>query len=136
MSVAPLLAVEHLRVRFGAATVVDDISFSIGAAEKFALVGESGSGKSITALSILRLVDAALRLRDAGPREQVDRAGARLVLAHRLVLLEHLADLVADRVERVQRRHRLLKDHRDVGAADSAHLALRLLQQLGAVEAD
>ena len=56
---APLLAVEHLSVRFGAATVVDDISFSIAAAEKFALVGESGSGKSITALSILRLVDAA-----------------------------------------------------------------------------
>ncbi|MCK7579467.1 MAG: ATP-binding cassette domain-containing protein [Chromatiales bacterium] len=27
--------------------------------EKFALVGESGSGKSITALSVLRLVDAA-----------------------------------------------------------------------------
>ncbi|HTJ07119.1 MAG TPA: dipeptide ABC transporter ATP-binding protein [Caldimonas sp.] len=56
----PLLAVEHLSVRFGRATVVDDVSFTIAAAEKFALVGESGSGKSITALSILRLVDAAV----------------------------------------------------------------------------
>ena len=55
----PLLEVEHLRVRFGSSTVVDDISFSIAAGEKFALVGESGSGKSITALSVLRLVDAA-----------------------------------------------------------------------------
>ena len=55
----PLLAVEHLSVRFGAATVVDDVSFNIEAGEKFALVGESGSGKSITALSVLRLVDAA-----------------------------------------------------------------------------
>ena len=55
----PLLSIEHLSVRFGAATVVQDLSFSIAAGEKFALVGESGSGKSITALSILRLVDAA-----------------------------------------------------------------------------
>ncbi|MBL8315335.1 MAG: ABC transporter ATP-binding protein [Rubrivivax sp.] len=55
----PLLQVDRLSVRFGASTVVDDISFCIDAGEKFALVGESGSGKSITALSVLRLVDAA-----------------------------------------------------------------------------
>src|SRR5439155_1194573 len=59
-SPSPLLAVEHLSVRFGASTVVDDVSFSIAPSEKFALVGESGSGKSITALSVLRLVDAAV----------------------------------------------------------------------------
>ncbi len=55
----PLLQVQKLSVRFGASTVVDEVSFEIRAGEKFALVGESGSGKSITALSILRLVDAA-----------------------------------------------------------------------------
>jgi microcin C transport system ATP-binding protein len=55
----PLLAVEHLTVRFGAVAVVDDVSFAIAAGEKFALVGESGSGKSITALSVLGLVDGA-----------------------------------------------------------------------------
>ena len=54
-----LLAIEHLSVRFGAAPVVDDVSFAIAAGEKFALVGESGSGKSITALSVLGLVDGA-----------------------------------------------------------------------------
>jgi microcin C transport system ATP-binding protein len=57
---APLLYVRHLTVRFGARPVVDDVSFSIAPGEKFALVGESGSGKSITALSVLRLVDAAV----------------------------------------------------------------------------
>ncbi|HWI11873.1 MAG TPA: ABC transporter ATP-binding protein [Burkholderiaceae bacterium] len=55
-----LLEIEHLRVRFDQSTVVDDVSFSIAPGEKFALVGESGSGKSITALSVLRLVDAAV----------------------------------------------------------------------------
>ncbi len=54
-----LLEVDHLSVRFGVSTVVNDVSFAIQAGEKFALVGESGSGKSITALSVLRLVDAA-----------------------------------------------------------------------------
>jgi microcin C transport system ATP-binding protein len=56
---APLLQVDRLTVRFGESTVVDDLSFSIAAGEKFGLVGESGSGKSITALSVLRLVEAA-----------------------------------------------------------------------------
>ena len=55
----PLLDIQNLTVRFGDSTVVDDVSFAIAAGEKFALVGESGSGKSITALSVLRLVDGA-----------------------------------------------------------------------------
>ena len=55
-----LLDIDRLTVRFGVSTVVDEVSFSIAAGEKFALVGESGSGKSITALSVLRLVDAAV----------------------------------------------------------------------------
>ncbi len=57
---APLLAVEGLRTSFpspsGPLSVVEDISFTIGAGEIVAMVGESGSGKSITALSIMRLV--------------------------------------------------------------------------------
>ena len=64
----PLLAIDHLSVRFGNSTVVDDVSFSIAAGEKFALVGESGSGKSITALSVLRLVDAATTVMVQDPR--------------------------------------------------------------------
>jgi microcin C transport system ATP-binding protein len=55
----PLLDVDHLTVSFGSSVVVDDVSFAIAPGEKFALVGESGSGKSITALSVMRLVEAA-----------------------------------------------------------------------------
>jgi microcin C transport system ATP-binding protein len=54
-----LLEVERLSVNFGASRVVDEVSFVVAPGEKFALVGESGSGKSITALSVLRLVDGA-----------------------------------------------------------------------------
>jgi hypothetical protein len=41
-----------------------------------------------------------------------------------LVHPDHLGDLVADREDRVERRHRLLEDHRDPVAADRAQLAL------------
>ncbi|WP_034294065.1 ABC transporter ATP-binding protein [Herbaspirillum sp. RV1423] len=50
-----LLELRNLSVRFGNATVVDDVSFSIEPGEKFGLVGESGSGKTVSALSVLRL---------------------------------------------------------------------------------
>jgi oligopeptide/dipeptide ABC transporter ATP-binding protein len=54
-----LLQVEHLTVRFGSTTVVDDVSFTIAPGEKFALVGESGSGKTVSALSLMRLLPDA-----------------------------------------------------------------------------
>ena len=50
-----LLSVEHLSVRFGATPVVDDVSFTIEAGEKFALVGESGSGKTTLGMALLAL---------------------------------------------------------------------------------
>jgi hypothetical protein len=50
-------------------------------------------------------------------------ARARAVEAA-MVQTSALRDLVADREDRVQRRHRLLEDHRDVAPADLAHLVL------------
>ena len=55
----PLLSIENLSIRFGKDAVVQDLSLQIRTGEKLGLVGESGSGKSVTALSILRLVEAA-----------------------------------------------------------------------------
>ncbi|HTP98755.1 MAG TPA: ABC transporter ATP-binding protein [Casimicrobiaceae bacterium] len=54
-----LLNVDRLCVNFGPSRVVDRVSFAIDGGEKFALVGESGSGKSVTALSVLRLLETA-----------------------------------------------------------------------------
>jgi microcin C transport system ATP-binding protein len=54
-----LLTVSNLNIHFGARRVVEEASFNIEAGQKLALVGESGSGKSVTALSILRLVESA-----------------------------------------------------------------------------
>ncbi|MCW5655739.1 dipeptide ABC transporter ATP-binding protein [Hydrogenophaga sp.] len=60
MSEAPmLLDVRGLRVAFGGHEVVHGIDFTLRAGEKLALVGESGSGKTVSALSLLRLVQNA-----------------------------------------------------------------------------
>ncbi|MCI5078046.1 ABC transporter ATP-binding protein [Oricola sp.] len=60
MTGTPLLCVRDLSVAFtqgGERTLaVDRISFDIGDGETVALVGESGSGKSVSALSVLRLL--------------------------------------------------------------------------------
>lgn len=58
----PLLDVQNLHVQFAApgGTAIDavkGVSFSLMPGETMALVGESGSGKSVTALSILQLLN-------------------------------------------------------------------------------
>ena len=52
-----LLEVDGLTKRYGAHTVVSDVSLSIARGEIFGLVGESGSGKSTVARMVLRLVE-------------------------------------------------------------------------------
>ncbi len=51
-----LLDVKDLSVAFGGKVVVEGVSFSLEKGETLALVGESGSGKSVSALSILKLL--------------------------------------------------------------------------------
>ena len=63
---APLLSVENLSVEFrtrdGVVKALERVSFEIRRGETVGVVGESGSGKSVTAFSIMRILDPAARI--------------------------------------------------------------------------
>jgi peptide/nickel transport system ATP-binding protein len=62
----PLLEIVDLRTQFatmeGLVRAVDGVSFSIARGKTLCIVGESGSGKSVTARSILQLIDPPGRI--------------------------------------------------------------------------
>ncbi len=91
-----LLEVENLKTYLSVdndkVKAVDDVSFHIGKGETFCLVGESGSGKSVTALSVIQLLPAAISAHPSG----------RILFDHRR------ADGRVDRVDML----RLPEDHK------------------------
>src|SRR4051794_6547489 len=119
----PLLSVENLRTYFhsgaGVAKSVDGVSFTINASETLGIVGESGCGKSVTALSILRLIQQPGRI-EQGSRilfegkdlVQLDDAGMRDIRGNRIAMIfqEPMSALnpvftVGDQVAEVVRIH-------------------------------
>ncbi|MBV9892194.1 MAG: ABC transporter ATP-binding protein [Rhizobacter sp.] len=136
---SPLLAIEHLTVRFGAAAVVDDVSLTIAAGEKFALVGESGSGKSITALSVLGLVDGAettgrivfdgkdLRATSEAQMRAVRGGEIAMIFQEPMTALNPLHTVGAQIVE-------VLRLHEKLGRAEARERAIALLERTGIPE--
>ncbi len=68
-----LLTIDNLSLTFrsdqeigGDAPVLHDINLTIAQGETHALVGESGSGKSVTAMSIIRLLEDVASVRTTG----------------------------------------------------------------------
>lgn len=88
------IIVDHLRKRYGATTVLDDISFTVRPGELFGLLGTNGAGKT-TAVEILQ----GLRPRDGGSVEVLGldpgRSGGRL---RRLIGAQLQASSLPDRL--------------------------------------
>ncbi len=103
-------------------------------------VGERHGDHHALALAAAQLVrigvEPPLRVPDADLVEKVQRPLARPFPAHPLVQHQRLPDLLLDRVQRVERCHRLLEDHRDVIAANVAQMLHVGGQQIGAFEKD
>src|SRR5258707_847570 len=89
----PLLEVKDLKTEFklsrGVVHAVNGVSFNLAEGEVLGIVGESGSGKSVTALSILRLIEEPGRI-VAGQILLYDDKGAVDLMALSPVALEHV----------------------------------------------
>ncbi len=66
MTAAPLLRVQDLKVHFytlrGVVHALERVSFDLNRQETLGLAGETGCGKSVTARSVLRLIDSPGRI--------------------------------------------------------------------------
>src|SRR5437879_8056325 len=81
----PALTVDRLSVEFATServvSAVRNLSFEVGQGETVAIVGESGSGKSVTALSLMRLVEHGGGRITGGRLDFAQRDGTRIDLA-------------------------------------------------------
>ena len=106
---APLLHVEHLTMKFGGLTAVDDLSFSVGRGDITALIGPNGAGKTTVFNCITgfykpssgRLAFARKGALDAAEIARVTRTGKRGEAEH--YLLERMPDYEIARDARVAR---------------------------------
>ncbi len=146
------LVVDGLSVSFVSSertvNAVSDVSFTVGLGETVAVVGESGSGKSVTALSIMRLVEHGggriltgsldFARRD-GTRTDLARADGATMRAIRgaeiaMIFQEPMTSLnpvftVGDQIGESIRLHQ----GKDISAANAE--TLRMLQQVRIPEA-
>ena len=141
-----LLEVEDLRTHFatadGLVKAVDGVSLSIRHGETLGVVGESGCGKSITALSIMRLIErpgrivggsitlAGRNLLDISDAEMRDVRGDSISM----IFQEPMTSLnpvytCGDQIEEA------IAVHRDVSRREARDRAVEMLAQVGIPDA-
>jgi oligopeptide/dipeptide ABC transporter ATP-binding protein len=144
---AAVLEVDDLSVEFRSTErlvhAVRGVSFTVGRAETVAIVGESGSGKSVTALSLMRLVEhgggtitsgSLLFERPGGARTDLARVSSATMQSIRgaeiaMIFQEPMTSLnpVFTVGEQIAESIRL---HQGVDAASANREALRMLDQV------
>jgi len=145
---APLLSIRDLHTSFytesGVARAVDGVSFDIGTGETLGIVGESGCGKSVTALSILRLIQPPGRIETGSVIEfegknlvTLDDADIRDIRGNRISMIfqEPMSALnpvfmVGDQVAEVARVHA------GMGRRDAWERAVEMLELTGMPDAE
>ncbi len=106
--------------------------------EQIGLVGERHGDHDALALAAGKLMrigaEPGLGIGDADLVEEFDDACAHGVAAAHAMKLQNLGDLLLDRLQRIERGHRLLEDHGDARAANGAQLGLADFQHVPPVE--
>jgi peptide/nickel transport system ATP-binding protein len=137
-----LLQVKGLSTTFntpaGKILAVDDVSFTLERGQVIGLVGESGSGKSVTAMSVMNLVDSpgrvsasqmnfdGIELTKATPKQWAGLRGNRIALVSQdpMMSLNPVMRIGAQLCETV-------RIHRRVSASDAETIACEALRRVG-----
>ena len=140
-SEVPVLDVNSLKTRFdtrlGEVEAVSDVSLQIMPGETVALVGESGSGKSVTALSIMRLLESTgwiaggSVLLNGQDLTQLSHRDMRAVRGRDISMIFQDPSTCLDPVYTVEAQLvEALTIHGDFNAADAKAEALALLRRV------
>ena len=136
-SIAPILKVENLAVRFdlpnGRVHAVEDVSFDLRPGETLSLVGESGCGKSTTGRTIMRLIEATAGS-IAIDGKDVTKAGAKELRTMRRMAQIIFQDPFASLNPRMTVGAAIIEpmlSHRLMGRRNARERVAELLDQVG-----
>ncbi|MGG4503548.1 ABC transporter ATP-binding protein [Paenibacillus polymyxa] len=138
-----LLSIEHLSTHFyteeGTVKAVDDISFRVKPGETVCIVGESGCGKSITAMSIMGLIQSpggkvaagSIRFEETDLLE-LSRNEMRTIRGHEISMIfqEPMSSLNPVMTIGEQLSEPLI-EHLKMGRKQARKRALELIEQVG-----
>ena len=108
--------------------------------QEVGLIGERHGDHDALALAAGQLMrigaEPRLRIGNADLAEHLDDPRPRRSAGEPAMQKQNFADLLFDRMQRVERRHRLLEHDGDVVAAHAAHVAFAERQEIAALEQD
>ena len=141
----PVLSVRDLETRFhteeGVVTAVDGTSFDLREGETLGIVGESGSGKSVTALSIMGLVDSPGEVEAGEVRYRGEDLLQKSERELRSVRGDDVAMVFQDPMTSLnpvytvgEQIARVVRQHRDVSNAAARERAIELMADVGIPE--
>ena len=141
-----LLEVNDLTVKFytqeGTVNAVDNLSFTIDRGEKFGVVGESGAGKSVTALSLMRLIDSPGRIESGEvlfkgeDLLEMSDAEIRKIRGNEIAMVFQDAQTALNPVYTVgEQIAEAMRHHLDYGKKEAREETIRLLETVGIPEA-
>jgi peptide/nickel transport system ATP-binding protein len=137
-----LLEVEDLTVNFyteeGVVTAVDGLSYSVAAGEKFGVVGESGAGKSVSALSVMDLIEDPGRIESGTVRFKgrdlgaMDESEVRAVRGNEVAMIFQDAGTALNPVYTVgEQIAEAIRHHLDYDERAARERTIRLLDEVG-----
>jgi peptide/nickel transport system ATP-binding protein len=142
-----LLEVNDLTVKFyteeGVVNAVEDLSYRIERGEKFGVVGESGAGKSVTALSLMRLIENPGRIESGeilfkGENIlEMSESEIRDIRGNEIAMIFQDAQTALNPVYTVgEQISEAIRHHLDYDKAEAKERTIQLLDQVGIPEAE